>query len=702
MCACVSVCLVCFKNISESDAYVCVWSVCLCVCMSMSLPMCLYVSVSIHGHTTITNAVRSAEYFQLIPPLSAECVELDGDATSLPIIFEDVYAEQVIKSLAETTNQQDDDLLVQLHRSATVDSRVSCSSQVTTFSKQSRISRMSLASTASSASELGYKAGRLRLRTRPESVRRAGDSLVATDELDCTLVGYRKIDISCKETRPTVELGTLTSDHTHTQSLVGSGVVMQPSLLFNAVSLPTLHTNAAVSTDVSVSLTGSMPTLAANENSSSESDLTPYWQNQQGKAQLVAQHSNEATSTPCYFDDEMLVASGDSVNNVGFTLGTDPDTTVADDLDMTVARGLQRAVGNDLYMAEGVDLDTTVGSDLDTTICQDDVECNKTLLTVASCDSRQHVTGENTDVIADVTSTTSDNTATAVTSESTSTSAGDDVDATGPSLMLSAPSESSEQNSTLPAHVDDAAAAAAAAAESAHKTASTTSDVVNEPSTDSVSSLPPSSSSVTDTDNGLADKTSSSVICGKSCTVLSVDGASSNELKQSSAAADSDVNCVNDVTDELSVVIPSSCDSMSDDERYLSGQCTLLELISEDNITDTTHVVSGSAAVGADIAQRLSGNARQPQQQEEEQDQQQQQQRERLRAVDLNDIDVTDLTSERKPGAVDKSSKRLVSVVSDDMIHFIGAKEKLRKQLSYSGHFYRFLPHHVYFYLLFY
>ena len=96
--------------------------------------------------------------------------------------------------------------------------------------------------------------------------------------------------------------------------------------------------------------------------------------------------------------------------------------------------------------------------------------------------------------------------------------------------------------------------------------------------------------------------------------------------------------------------------------------------------------------VVADITEHLSGTTQQQQQQQHEW---------RERAIDVGDIDISDVTDgniimRHGTTATDKMSKRLISVVSDDTIHFIGAKEKLRKQLSYSGHFYRFVE---YFYI---
>jgi len=90
--------------------------------------------------------------------------------------------------------------------------------------------------------------------------------------------------------------------------------------------------------------------------------------------------------------------------------------------------------------------------------------------------------------------------------------------------------------------------------------------------------------------------------------------------------------------------------------------------------------------VGADTTEHLSGIGTTQQQQQQWQE----------RAVDVGDVNISELADgnvlmRHGTTATDKMSKRLIAVVSDDTIHFIGAKEKLRKQLNYSGHFYRFV-----------
>lgn len=53
---------------------------------------------SYHGHSDLAAMVRSSMYLQLLPPLDVECLELDGDQSSLPVIFEDVYFDQTTSS----------------------------------------------------------------------------------------------------------------------------------------------------------------------------------------------------------------------------------------------------------------------------------------------------------------------------------------------------------------------------------------------------------------------------------------------------------------------------------------------------------------------------------------------------------------------------------------------------------------------------
>lgn len=176
---------------------------------------------SYHGHSDLATLVRSSMYLQTLPPLDVECLELDGDNSSLPIIFEDIYFDQ---SYDVTDNAR---------------------------SSRSGSTSPSFSQTSSSPGQRAKSKRNFIKNIKPDTFKRPSsysctDAEIASakNNKGVELVGYRKMvstpDAHSRDKRNSrfVELGTLSPLQSSTN--LKSDTQVPDSVLASSVSMPAL------------------------------------------------------------------------------------------------------------------------------------------------------------------------------------------------------------------------------------------------------------------------------------------------------------------------------------------------------------------------------------------------------------------------------------------------------------------------------
>ncbi|XP_048763051.2 protein FAM135A-like isoform X3 [Ostrea edulis] len=183
---------------------------------------------SFHGHAEFASIVKSSGCMQSLPPMKVECVELDGDHSTLPIIFEDIYCEHIPMSTDPLPVRS----VVELFQVPATSHNLGDTSSVVDLGEVRLVDESLTTSERHKGKDKLGKSGdpkqkqkkKLIKSIRPDAFKRPSsysmsevDAVSEKDaQKDCALIGYRKKDTASDSPGSvvdhSVELGTLCDD----------------------------------------------------------------------------------------------------------------------------------------------------------------------------------------------------------------------------------------------------------------------------------------------------------------------------------------------------------------------------------------------------------------------------------------------------------------------------------------------------------
>ncbi|CAC5361760.1 Protein FAM135A,Protein FAM135B [Mytilus coruscus] len=268
---------------------------------------------SFHGHAELCNIVRSSGYFQNLPSLQVEICDIDGDYTTLPIIFEDVYCDHIPMS----------------------NEKFRIKTQGSQKEKTEKLKAARSNSNASISSNTSKQKKKFIKNIRPDTFKRPSsyscseaEAIAAKDPVkDCMLVGYRKLDqtttVTATDTRSSsrqsIVLGTFSPAPNRGEAVYDN----EHPPLSNAASLPSLFIRSSWSR---TSIT-SLPEYAGSSES-------PHTHRRSVKSALIKNKHIHSDSEVCVrkkvFADESALSKEDSLGE-SESVGCTSELTQGDD-----------------------------------------------------------------------------------------------------------------------------------------------------------------------------------------------------------------------------------------------------------------------------------------------------------------------------------------------------------------------------------